>query len=398
MKETHLYRESIKVGVSFVDDEIVWVNDEVFSGLYTIDKSTFTVKNILTPFQLFKYGKFKVRFLAKWKDNIIIIPLELNKKWLIYNIERNETQYLDVIGEKWRASGFYIIEEDMILIPASVQMPVIIVNLETMHNVQVIKNWNKDIGNNSTVFESWGGAVVNKEIFFPLYNTKYLIKISGKEIDKYIIDIPCGICGLDSYADEIWILPTDGNRIYELNPQGKIIDIAELIIDCNPVQVSDFAKIVVTKRYIFMLPFTGSKVCVYDKGGRGTVAIEGEEKSLNQIFPMHNLTPSYWECYIEKNKIYFMPLMNRMLIIDLENLKWEIKDIFLPEIILDCDLNDWYWLIQLLDEAVIKEDSGKNSLYTYLKLTKLIDRVHQSEKDGNGRKIWNSLIYESEAG
>ena len=98
-------KESLRTKIVYADDKFFWVNDEVINGLYTIDRKSFEVKNVLNSSQLFKYCRSKIMSIFSWEENIVIVPCEVNTKWIIYNTKNEKVQYKDVVTTKGRTAA-----------------------------------------------------------------------------------------------------------------------------------------------------------------------------------------------------------------------------------------------------------------------------------------------------
>ncbi len=361
-------KESLRTKIVYADDKFFWVNDEVINGLYTIDRKSFEVKNVLNSSQLFKYCRSKIMSIFSWEENIVIVPCEVNTKWIIYNTKNEKVQYKDVVTTKGRTAGVCIVEEQGILIPASSADPAFIVDLKTLTCIQIIKNWAGKVLERDEVLPTGSGTIVGKTVFFYLYNTKFFFEIGTKNINRYKIDIPERIFSMDCYNDEIWILPTRGNYIYTVNTKGEILDKYKLFIDKKQILVSDFVRIIAMEQYIFMLPNTNEKIGVYDKERRKFFYIDLEKEGLHNILPIEEQMVPYWGYHIEDGKIFFLPLGKRLIIIDLNTLECKKVDVFLPDFISGNTL--WYWYVwnQCIIKGRINNETDKNSLRLYFKI------------------------------
>lgn len=383
-RENH--KENLRTTIACVDGNVVWANDEVLGGLYKIDRVTLEMENVMNPFQMYKYGRNSVISLVEWNDCIIIVPIELDQVWIIYNKASKEIQYLNVGKERWKTVGAFKFGEKAVLIPASTQNPILVINLTTMTYHQIISDWNKGIHSDSGEdMQSWGGAATDKEVFFPLYNTTYIVKFNFNGTEIFETDIPYGICAIDVLKDEIWILPTEGNVLYVSDLRGKIIATIKLAVNKRMIPSCTFARIVAEENYVFLLPFSGQKIYVYKKKEKKITMIEVEKK-LNGRYPIYRFATAYWACYAEKDEICFMPLKNRFLRINLQTLAWEQKNLFLP----DSELEDWYEWNQWI--SMSQEPAGKESdtstLEGYIKFIESYYCVAEADKCDVGNEIW----------
>lgn len=388
---TEMKNESIRTGAVCIDDKVIWTSDEAIGGLYTIDKMTFEVKGILDPSQVFKYGKFKIQSIIQWKDFIIILPAELNKKWVIYDKKSGEVDYKDVVGISGKTTGIYLVGNLGFLIPATMDIPIIIVDLETMVITRRIKNWSEDIGKDSEgVFETRTGVVADTDVLFSLYGTKYLIRLNQNTTSMFQLQIPYGICSI-SYSDkELWVLPINGDGIYRVNGKGRIIEEVALNVNNKSLNASDFVRIISVSGYIFLLPASRNEICVYDKQNKKAFMI-GEEESLINEIPLQCEASSYWEYCIEENILYFMPVKGKFLEFDLDTLMWKQRNIYLPSLIAEHGILYWFGWNQWQAQGNISTEWGVDSINLYCDMLKESNAVCNSENKQQGEHIWRKM-------
>lgn len=384
--------ESIRIRIVYVDDRFMWVNDEVIKGLYTIDKSTFKANCVINSYQLNRFGKFEIRDIYRWKNKVIVLPNDLKNNWIVYDLVKKELQYKKVVDYHWEISGLYAIEEKGFLLPGTSIYPIIVVDFEKLTIIQEIKGWNKGmVGNEGNPEEVWtlSGVVANSNLFFYVYNTKYIIKTDGKNIKRYFIkDIPFGIISFDFINNQFWILPQKGNYIYVTDEKFNILENIELVVKKRRISASFFSRIIATERYIFLLPVLQTNIFVYDKQKQIIKIIYVSKNQLKNRYPLQCDKISYWATCIDRNKIFFMPLTNKLLIVDLSNLRWEQRDIFLPTLISNFELKYWLYWNKWIVEGVEKEETLK----IFFRMVQKYEKKSKKINCKKGDYIWGELL------
>lgn len=384
--------ESLRTGTAYIDDKVIWTSDETIGGLYAIDKLTFEVRVILDPSQVFKYEKFKIQSIIQWNNYIILVPAQLDQRWVIYDKDNGTVEYRAVVGIRGETAGICIIGKRGVLIPGSTSSPVIIVNLETMTVLRIIRNWNESIEYGSREF--WGtrpGVIAGEDIFFHLYDTRYFVKIGQNSTDIFRLQIPNGIASLSYSDNEFWILPTGGDCIYGVDREGKIIETAYLKINGKPLRADDFVRIVSVEKYVFLLPVQGKRFCVYDRGRKELTKLPIKGKSLKNQIPLLRYKTSYWGYCIDINKLYFMPVENRLLEIDLDTLEWRERTVYLPESMSGRGL--WYWFgwSQWCTKGNASSEWDADSIGLYCDMLSKSNALCESGDSKQGERIWKEL-------
>lgn len=385
--------QSLRTGGICIDETFIWAYDEIINGLYTINKATQEVKNVLNVFQIFKYGKFAIKDILTWKNYIILVPYELNNYWVIYDKVTGEVQYKRIIEFNYKTIGTHIIGDQVVVEPFTSRDPIIIIDLKSFICVHIIEGWDESsfYEAGDTLFYSWGGTAVDRDVYFALDNLKVIVKVGQNQVHKYFADIPYNIHSIDSCERNIWILPKQGNYIYAADLNGKVVDSIRLTVDGQLICTSVFARIVATEKYIFMLPFFENRIYVYNREKRNTVIIYACKNSLKNSFPVQWNAVAYWEYYIDENKIYFMPLTNQLLIIDMERFEWEEKELFLPQKISNNCLKYWFTACQMLERNTVGDEFDRDTLEIYVKLLGQVNQSQETKEKCNGERIWRRI-------
>lgn len=385
-------RESLRTKTTFVDDKVIWTSDEAIGGLYTIDKSTFEMKCILNPLQVFKYGKFRVISIFQRGDCIVLTPSDLDKQWVIYNKKNGKVEYENVVKVDGETTGFFIIEKKGFLIPATANDPIAVVDVETMTICRMDKDWNTNLEkNNGDILRTVTGVAGDTDAFFYLYDTKYIVKINQDKTEILVLEIPEGICSVDYSDNKLWILPNEGTYIYVADKAGNILEKIPLIVENLFLKSCNFIRIVLTKQYVFLLPALEKKICIYDKQKRDLFFISMGQGKLRNKFPLQCHTVPYWEYCIDNNRLCFMPLENKYLEIKLDTFKWEQKDIFLPISIAGQEIGYWIAYNQWFIQGEISIENSSGLLAFYFVMIKKYNTLYKKKQEKYAKSIWENM-------
>ncbi len=324
----------MKILVACLDQELLWAIDDVVSGLYSIDQKTLETKCVIDCQKLFPYGKFEILSLFKWKeDYIVLVPLEIDKSWILYNKVTGRTEYRKVIEKKCQEILIAVDQErnQLYFFPLHIQDPILIVDLNTLTYLNTIDNWS--VGVSRDCYETaWKGAYNDRYMFFPIKNTRILVRMDceTRKVNLLELDISEGLIYADYAFGELWVLPMKGNRLYQIDEDGRIVNTVELLVENAADSLPDFARIVVQKRYLFLLPCYRKGIYVYDKlEGKTHIIVEKHpvlEKKDKEIYLR------YWEYYVKGSQICFLPFKDNYMEIDLDTLAYKEKELSYPNI------------------------------------------------------------------
>lgn len=322
----------MKVFIACLDQELLWAMDDVIGGLYSIDLRTFETKCVIDYLKLFPDGKFDILSLFLWKkDYVVIVPKEVDKSWILYNKITEEIEYRKVIEQKCRE--IFIAADSkrnqLYFFPLYKSDPILIINLNTLTCSQMIENWSCKVPE-KYLETAWKGVYTGQFLLFPIKNTRILVRMDceNRKVDLLELDITENIIGVDYAFEELWVLPIRGNKLYQIDENGFIVNIAELLVEDTSDLLPDFARIVVQKRYLFLLPYYREGIYVYDKQEKKTQIIMGENtlsgKKEKEVYLR------YWEYCVRENQICFLPYRDSYVEMDLDTLAHRKKELSYP--------------------------------------------------------------------
>lgn len=383
----------MKIDSFCLDQELLWVIDDVISGLYSIDLKTFETKCAIEFWNLFKNGKFVVEALIKWKEEFIIIPRDIDGSWIFYNKITGETECHKVIERRCQERLVAVNQDRNLLyfFPVYVYDPVLIVDLNTLECSKMIDNWSD--GALSDCYETaWKGAYNGQYVFSLIMNTRILVRMDCEnyEVEFLELDIPERVTGMDYAFGELWILPMNGNRLYQIDENAQIVNSVELVVGDSTDALPVFSRIIVQKRYLFLLPYYRKGIYVYDKLERKTHIIPNEITGLEGKGKGSHVW--YWEYYIKDNQICFLPFRDSCIEIDMNSLSYKKKVFFYPAV-----WSEEEKIRKCIRGHVSQEDSVIRETYEcdLEILTKYIQHESKGEDFSKnicmGKKIWDLL-------
>lgn len=387
----------MKILIACLDGELLWAIDDAISGLYLIDQRTFETKCVIGCRELYPNGRFIIQSLMKWKeDYIVIIPREINRKWIFYNKVTGKTEYRKIIERKCQEILLAVDEgrKQIYFFPLYVYDPIIIVDLDTLTCSQIIENWSEKEFNKeqrSSGLTAWKGAYDGQYVFFPIKNTKILVRMDcyTRNVKLLELDVSENLVDVDFFGGELWILPMSGNQLYQADQNGRIVNTAKLSVRNTEDSLPAFARIVVQKRVLFLLPCYRKGIYVYDKLEGNTHIIPKQSTILEKEKEIHL---RYWEFYVWNHQICFLPFRDQCLEINLDTLVYRKQELDYPSVWSAEEKTEKIILSHVSEsDTVIRETDGCDQEIFLKYIRDKADKEELSSAGYAGKKIWNML-------
>lgn len=384
----------MKIRTACLDHDKVWVIDDIICGLYVIELKTLKTKCVVDSWQLFKYEKFEPQSIITWRDEyILIIPREIHRYWVFYNKITEKIEYRKIIKDEYKEILIAIDQDrkQLYFCPMRIDDPILIVDFDTLICSQVIENWNnKVLCSSDTV--AWKGAYNGKYVFFSIKNTQTLVRISCEtyKVEQIELNIPEKIIDVDYAFDELWILPVSGNNVYQIDENGKIVKIIKLFVDGSEYFIPNFIRIIVQEKYLFFFPCYEGGIYVYDKIKKKVQIIADSSLSLKE--KSKNYSVKYWEYYIKNNQLNLLPIFDKFIEIDLDNLQYKKKDLFYPTLWPNKKSlwkSIWNHVFESNDILIEKDGHALESFFDYI-LYKA-SNLNIKKAEYIGEKIWMKI-------
>lgn len=383
----------MRILVACLDGELLWAIDDVIGGLYSIDQKTLETKCVIDCRTLYPNGRFIIQSLMKWKeDYIIMIPLEIDKSWILYNKVTRKIEYRKVTERKCRGTLITVDQSrnQMYFCPQYIKDPMLIVDLDTLACSEVIENWSGNISEDYNEV-AWKGAYDGQYVYFPIKNTKILMRMDcgTREVKLLELDVSENLIDVDFIDGELWVLPMSGNQLYQADENGRIINTIELSMKNTENSLPDFARIVAQKRYLFLLPCYRKGIYVYDKRVGNIRIIPEESTPLEQEKEIHL---RYWGSYVRNHRICFLPFRDQCLEIDLDTLVYKKQKLVYPAIWSEEEKIERIIRSHVYEcDSVIREADGCDQ-EIFLKYIQYKANKEEFSSAGHaGRKTWDML-------
>lgn len=195
---------------------------------------------------------------------------------------------------------------------------------------------------------------------------------------------------IDFYADEFWVLPMYGDKIYQIDENGAIIDQVKLICNGNVFLASEFIRIVVQEKYLFLLSYQRQGIYVYDKIKKGIVIIGDKNCLLPETYRTNSV--GYWGYYILDNNICFLPWQYKGLEVNLDTLEYKYRDMPYPASWTDKEYKYRYYWNLFFNQDFLFMETDKKSFDTFSEYIINDEAGMLIESIGNtGKKIWSVI-------
>ncbi|MEY8430630.1 hypothetical protein AALC75_08900 [Lachnospiraceae bacterium 48-42] len=360
--------------------DAVWWCDVIIGGLHCANKKTREIRCVVSPMQMYQEGYFSVRKLVYWHDKIFILPTDLEKKWIVYDIATEKISYFHPVSFHYISEESVVIGSSLVCIPFFSNEPVLVIDLDTMQCIDKFDIWQRG-KKPENIFEIWSASIAEAGISFLLRNSAYWCSIKGEKVQIVTLEISEPISCADICGSDGWALGMKGKTLYKFDEDGRCM--AEI-----PIKVQrEFVRLIATQRYIFLLPQEGSGLYVYDQYMQRFEIINSGMIENEHLFPGRLYVCSYWDYIIEGKTIHFMPCKYSYLSVDLETLECRQTDPDYPErFSKKCYWNYYLW-IQELGQKKFREEV-KDSLAGFLNM------VIFSETGGAQDGIKKSKVWE----
>ena len=162
------------------DGEYLWCYDEKICALSRININTLDVVCMVSPMEILKNGWYKAGNLVGWGDKIMIVPLEIGKKWVIYDKQNGNVEHDFFCTESYQSIAGNVIGDNFIVLPSDVYNPVLSINL---HKRKVVKKFDlRKFGlvavDNMIILDA---KVVEGNLFFLIKNSCFYGRVNNKE-------------------------------------------------------------------------------------------------------------------------------------------------------------------------------------------------------------------------
>lgn len=306
MIDSKLMKEFVgRLVVSYKIGETIYAYDEITHGLYKFSIYERKVDMVISPQNICCSSFNKIMGISRSKDELILVPLFLNTKWIFYNLKEKKIRYSFPIKSKICISGTITIGRNLFLIPSDIYNPIIVFSLDDMKVIKTYEKWNTINGKEGGIY-IWGASAYDDSVVFPIINSKIIYCINLSDVKMIKLNIPDPIFSLSVYKNKIWVLPVSGKSMYVLDFKGKILEEVDLSQIGLKISANRFNRIVVLDGIVCLFPNYGGNIFVYQCHKKQFVQINvGKIYTYGRLF-MEELTP-YWDFIIEDKILHILP-------------------------------------------------------------------------------------------
>lgn len=372
--------------VSCQRKEEIWCFDEQIYALCKIDKESLQAECLIHPTEILKDTDYEVRQMVAWRDKLLILPVQLNQWWVIYDKNTGSLEYADFCRENYRSSAVVLIDDRLVLLPASIKDPVIMLDLQKREIIA-----RKYIGNSCFILEDgmeiWEAREEQGNIFFLIRGTCYYGQIRDLEIHLVKICTPEPLLCADFCENNGWAVGSNGKYLYQFDEEGNLRK--ESLIDLK----TEIARIIVKSKYIFLLPLEGNQIWIFDRKSEDVKNIQMKVEKDAAIFPPITGILDYWD-YVEiKREIWLLPLRHPLLMIDKDTGRSQQKEITYTYRL----SAEKYWSCCNYVRSIRKQPSffienTDGELEKYLELIQENSNLSKEEKECCGEAIWKTVV------
>jgi hypothetical protein len=371
---------------SYLDETYIWCYDEVICALSRIHIKTFQVECIIPPTQILVDEDYEVRKIIGWNNKIIILPVHINKKWIVYDKLSEGVECFNFCTDSYRYSEAILFGDRVVLLPNSINNPIIVADLLEKKIVKRINIPTSEIIVKDGM-EIWDAKVEGNNIYFLIRNSFFYGKLNENGIELVRINVPKNLFCADFYEDKGWAVDIEGKYLYKFNKKGVLLENYYLE---NRVQIS---RIVVEKKYIFLLPMDGSEIRIIGVNGQLVKKIAlGEQNIALEFWKIFKL-PAYWGYIKNSFEIWILPLKYPMKIIDMNTLKSKKKNFEYTETFSE----NMYWKyyeysMRRKMNFTFYENSSNIFLKRYIEVIEGNNlEINKKEKFKDAKKIWKAI-------
>lgn len=364
------------------DKEYIWMIDIITRGLFRIDKSTFCAQCMLSPKELYVENTFDVQKLLDWDDQIIMIPININEKWIIFHKNTKAVEQFCPIKIPSKCVDAFREGDKIICVPTRMHEPVAVVDMKTQKCINLIEQWVSLDKAMDSLGQIWNAVSENHRIYFPVRGFQIVVMTDGIQIKAVKLNLDSPIAAADFYKGRWWVLTAEGRSLYSFDVSGKFLEEFPLNKQFK------CARLIITDRYVFILPEKGQAISVADLKLGEMKEINTEVKKLPD--PIYAV--SYWHYYYTDNNLIFLPHNYPCTVVKLDNLSVKHQEIFCT----DEFVKEQYWKhyrdFRLSFSKTYFAENRNTSMHSFLKFVKEeIEFERNVNTDNRGVKIWKAM-------
>lgn len=366
------------------DGEYLWCYDEKICALSRININTLDVVCMVSPMEILKNGWYKAGNLVGWGDKIMIVPLEIGKKWVIYDKQNGNVEHDFFCTESYQSIAGNVIGDNFIVLPCDVYNPVLSIDL---HKRKVVKKFDlRKFGlvavDNMIILDA---KVVEGNLFFLIKNSCFYGRVNNKEFQLIQIQGERVLECADFFESINWAVDRHGKVLYQFDKEGNIL--RELFVNAE----TEVGRIAVENKFVFLLPAAQHQIKVFDtdRNQMDNINKREETETLSIIETFGSV--GYWEYFKKDRDLWFLPWRYSLQVVNLSTFTCSAKEILYADDFSEKMYTEYYRYVRKVKRFFYYENKN---LEKYLALDLIKEKefilVQESEKYF-GKKIWETL-------
>lgn len=377
-------KKSVISCVSCNDSDGLWMFDEMINCLCKINKKSLQAEYIVSSRDIFVNEWYPIKKMIKWKDKLIMLPLQLWKKWIFIDIKSGEISHIEVGSESHESKESVIFLEKMVILPLYVKSPITVIDLQGL--VQTDKIYIKDIGFGAESYIC-SVKVYMGHIYFLVAWSRYIGCLGTEGLKMIKMDVSeILFCG-DFLDGAVWAIGHGGEYLYKFDLSGKLLDAYTTGFNFEITRIIAYGS-----RIIFM-PQKDKDLWEFNTENRKfNKVFTGTDKDILSEFPEKAELPSYWDYMIVNEDIWIMPLKQPLIILKNGVTGYIEKRIEYNEFFSEYMYWKNYMLIRKKRDKFLFLEKYDSEIKGYLAVLRKLERIDKPESGFTGSVIWKNLI------
>lgn len=367
------------------DGTYLWCYDEKICTLSRTDINTMNVICAISPVQILKGEWYEVGNLIGWGDKLIIIPQNIEKEWVIYDKQNGHIEYGIFCSEKQLSVAGAVLRNNLILFPASVSDPILVIDLQKREIIKKISL--QDYGlvpeHDMVILDT---KLDKGDICFLIRNSCYYGRINDTEFQLTRIQAGVKLECADFYGDTGWAVDHGGKVLYQFDKAGNLL--GELSINVG----TEFGRIAVENKKIFLLPVNQSQLWAFDVDKNQIKEIDVQQKETSFSILETFGSAGYWGYVKNGQNMWFLPWRYPLQILNIDTLICSQADFLYTDNFSKKEYVEYREYVQRLKRPIYYETASDKTIEKYLALVKEKNfTLGKTDEEYFGKKIWKKF-------
>lgn len=371
--------------VSCQSGEQLWCFDEQLCALCKINKENLQAECVVSPMEVLEDETYEVRKLIAWRDKILILPVQLNQQWVIYDINTGKLEYGNFCTENHRSGASVLMGDRLVLLPVCIENPLIFIDLQEKEIID--RQYLRDpylISKEG--MEIWEASVNQGKVYFLIRGTSYYGEIEDGKVRLVSIQAPEPLWCADFCERGGWAVGSKGNYLYQFDEKGNLVDSFSVQLK------TEIVRILMKQNKVFLILTEGKGIWMFDKDSGKVRKIDMAREEEKATFPPFSGILDYWDYVETQNRICFLPLRHPMQVIDVETGRDQQKVITYSD---DFSKRDYWsycnYVRKIRWQCPFFNETLDGDFGNYLELIQGDISISKEKEKLYGEKIWDCL-------